>query len=174
MTIADAIKLAEGLTELANPDGIIVTEQFTSLDSAGNEIIQETQVNDASLDFVVTNGSVINVLPLENVVNVQGNVYDPGLVVYSGKKSVDKYINLAGGPKPNTLKNRIYVKRANGRTKKVSLLRGLGINVKPGDTIFVPVDENPSEFNVTAFTADILSVLSNLAAILVIVDNSSD
>jgi len=174
MNIADAIKLAEGFTELANPNGIIVTERFTSLDDAGNEITELNQVNDASLDFIITDGSVINVLPLENVVNIQGNVYDPGLVVYSGKKSVDKYINLAGGPKPNTLKNRIYVKRANGRTKKVSLLRGLGINVKPGDTIFVPVDENPSDFNVAAFTADILSVLSNLVAILAIVDNNSD
>ena len=174
MTLADAIKLAEGFTELANPEGITVTESFTSLDEDGNEITEQAPVNDINLDFILTNGAVINVLPLENVVNIQGNIYNPGLVVYSGSKSITQYINLAGGLKPYTLKNRIYVKRTNGKIKTVSLLRGAGMRVRAGDTIFVPVDENPSEFNVGAFTADILSILSNLAAILFIVDNNSN
>jgi len=173
-TVKDAISLAEGFTELANKDGIIITELFTSLDSEGNRFEERNQVSDASLDFELTNNSTINVLPLENVVSVQGNVYNPGLIVHSGRKSVDKYINLAGGPKPNTLTNKIYVKRANGRIKKVSLLRGLGINVKPGDTIFVPLDPDPQDFDITAFVADLASTLANIAAILVIADNQND
>jgi len=174
MTVEDVIELAEGFSPLANKEGIIVSEVFTSTNDQGEQIEEFTQVNDASLDFELTDGSVINVLPIENVVSVQGNVYDPGLIVYSGRKSVDKYINLAGGPKPNTLSNKIYVKRANGRIKKVSLLRGLGINVKPGDTIFVPVNPDPKEFDITAFVADFASTLANIAAILVIADNQND
>ena len=129
-------------------------------------------MNDASLDFKLTNGSIINVLPIENVINVEGNVYNPGLIVYSGRKSVKKYINLAGGPKPNTLSNRIYVKRANGKIKKVSFLRGLGVNVKPGDTIFVPEDLNPKEFDINSFIADMATTLANIAAILLIADQN--
>ena len=169
--VQDAINLAEGFSPLANRNGIIISESFTSINSAGVEETEFIQVNDASLDFKLTNGSVINILPIENVVSVQGNVYDPGLIVYSGRKSVDKYINLAGGTKPNTLSKRIYVKRANGRIKKVSLLRGIGINVRPGDTIFVPVDPEPSEFDITSFVADLSTTLANIAAILLIVDN---
>ena len=72
------------------------------------------------------------------------------------------------------LSNKIYVKRANGRTKKVSLFRGLGINVRPGDTIFVPLNPDPKEFDITAFIADLASTLANIAAILVIADNQND
>tara|TARA_B100000686_G_scaffold114295_1_gene121850 strand:- start:1832 stop:3736 length:1905 start_codon:yes stop_codon:yes gene_type:complete len=174
MTVNDAIILAEGFTELANKDAITVTEIFSSIDELGNEIEEKTQVNDATLDFELTDGSVINVLPFENVVNIKGNVYNPGLVTYNKGKTVNKYINLAGGPKPNTLSTKIYVKRANGRIKKVTLLQGIGTIVRPGDTIVVPVDPNPSEFNPAAFTADILSVLANLVAILAILDNNND
>ncbi len=173
-TVRDAIALAEGFTELANEDAVTVTEVFSSLDDEGNEVEESNQVNDASLDFELTNNSVVNVLPMENVVSVQGNVYDPGLIVYSGRKSLKKYINLAGGPKPNTLTSNIYIKRANGRTKKVALLGGLGITVKPGDTIFVPLDPDPQDFDITTFIADLASTLANIAAILIIVDNQSD
>jgi len=174
ITVQDAINLAEGFSPLANKDGIIVSEVFTSTNDQGEETEEFIQVNDATLDFQLTDGSIINVLPIENVVSVEGNVYDPGLIVYSGGKSVDKYINLAGGVKPNTLSNKVYVKRANGRIKKVSILRGLGVRVKAGDTIFVPVNPDPQDFDITAFIADLASTLANIAAILVIADNQND
>tara|TARA_B100000945_G_scaffold319420_1_gene326583 strand:+ start:934 stop:2838 length:1905 start_codon:yes stop_codon:yes gene_type:complete len=174
MTVNDAIKLAEGFTELANQDAITVTEIFTSLDSDGNKIETKTAVNDANLDFELTDGSIINVLPKENVVSIQGNVYNPGLVTFSKGKTVNKYINLAGGPKPNTLSARIYVQRANGRIKKITLLQGIGTIVRPGDTIFVPVDPDPQNFDVTAFIADLATTLANIAAILIVIDNQSD
>tara|TARA_Y100000590_G_scaffold141270_3_gene162076 strand:+ start:19375 stop:21300 length:1926 start_codon:yes stop_codon:yes gene_type:complete len=172
MTIEDAIILAEGFTPLANQDAINVTESFTSTNDLGIEITEIRPVNDANLDFEISDGSIINVLPLENVVSVQGNVYNPGLVTYNRGKTVNKYINLAGGPKPNTLSTKIYVKRANGRIKKVTFLQGIGTIVKPGDTIFVPVDDNPTEFDITTFIADLASTLANIAAILIIVDNN--
>lgn len=174
MTVRDAINLAGGFSPLANKEAITVTEVFSSVNNLGKTSETIKQVKDATFDFELTDGSVINVLQLENVVNVQGNVYSPGLVTFTKAKTVNKYINLAGGPKPNTLSSKIYVKRANGRIKKVTFFQGIGTIVKPGDTIVVPVDPNPSEFNITTFTADILAVFANLAAILVIIDNQND
>ena len=174
MTVRDAINLAEGFTELANSEAITISEIFTSIDELGNEIEEKTQVNDANLDFELTDGSIINVLPIENVVRVEGNVYNPGLITFSKRKTVNKYINLAGGPKPNTLSTRIYVKRANGRIKKITLLQGIGTIVRPGDTIFVPVDPDPQNFDVTAFIADLATTLANIAAILIVIDNQND
>ena len=174
MTVQDAIAFAEGFSPLANKDAITVTETFTSLDDSGNLIEEKTQVNDATLDFELTDGSIINVLPIENVVSVEGNVYNPGLITYNKAKTVNKYINLAGGPKPNTLSTRIYVKRANGRIKKITFLQGIGTIVRPGDTIVVPVDPNPQKFDITAFIADLATTLANIAAILLIVDNQND
>ena len=174
MTVQDAIDLAEGFSPLANEEAITVTEIFTSVDDLGNVLEEKNQVNDATLDFELTNGSVINVLPLENVVNVEGNIYNPGLITYTRGKTVNKYINLAGGPKPNTLSTKIYVKRANGRIKKVTLFQGIGTIVRPGDTIFVPVDPDPQDFDITSFISDIATTLANIAAILIIVDNQDD
>ena len=174
MTVQDAIDFAEGFSPLANKNGITVFERFTSLNDEGEETEETIQVNDVSLDFELHDGSVINVLPIENVVSIEGNVYNPGLIVHSGSKSVKKYINLAGGPKPNSLLNKVYLKRANGRIKKVSLLKGLGVNVRPGDTIFVPLDPDPQDFDITSFIADFASTLANIAAILVIADNQND
>ena len=175
VTVEDVVALSGGLSELGNKNAIIVKEQFTSLNNAGVETIQSKIVNNATLDFELTKNSKIMVLPLENVVNVIGNVYNPGLIVHSSsRKSVNKYINLAGGSKPNTLKSKIYIKRANGRIKKVSLLRGLGVVVRAGDTIFVPVDPDPQDFDITAFLADLSSTLANIAAILIIADNQNN
>ena len=67
--------------------------EITSVDDSGNEIEETTQVNDATLDFLLTDGSVVNVLPIESVVSVEGNVYNPGLITYSKGKTVNKYIN---------------------------------------------------------------------------------
>ncbi len=174
MTVSDVINLAEGFTDLANEEGIVISQLFTALDGDGNEIVETIKTNDVTMDFVVSPGSKINILSENNVVNILGNVYSPGLVSFSGNKSLQRYIKTAGGLKPNTLRNKIYVQRANGRSKQIGLLRGYGIRIRPGDTIVVPENLTPSEFDVTAFTADILAVLSNLAAILVIVDNSNN
>jgi len=174
MKVIDAISLAEGFTELANKDAIVVNEIFTSIDDLGNEIEERRQVNDATLNFELTDNSIINVLPLENVVSVEGNVYNPGLITFSKGKTVNKYINLAGGPKPNTLSTRIYVQRANGRIKKVTLFQGVGTIVRPGDTIFVPLDSDPQEFDVTSFISDLATTLANIAAILLVIDNQND
>ena len=43
----------------------------------------------------------------------------------------------------------------------------------PGDTVVVPVNPNPSDFDITTFVADISTTLANIAAILLIVDNQS-
>ena len=173
MTVQDIINRAEGFTELANPDGIIISEIFTSIDEFGIKREERVTIGDATLDFEITDDSIITVLPLENVVSVEGNVYNPGLITFSKGKTVNKYINLAGGPKPNTLSRKIYVQRANGRIKKVTLFQGIGTVVRPGDKIVVPLDPAPSDFDITTFIADFSTTLANIAAILIIVDNQN-
>ena len=175
MTVNDAINLAEGFTELANQNAIIINEVFTSVDSDGNPIEETRQVSDGSLDFELTDGSIVKVLPLENVVNVEGNVYNPGLITYTGRQSIKKYIALAGGLKQDTLIRDIYIQRANGKIQKVTRIRSLILSAKPGDTIVVPANPTPKEdFNITSFVADLATTLANIAAILVIIDNNND
>ena len=80
----------------------------------------------------------------------------------------------AGGYKPFSIKRNSYVKKANGEVSKANLFLGRAKRLDPGDTVFVPVDSNPDEFDITTFIADLSTTLANIAAILLIVDNQSD
>ena len=67
------------------------------------------------------------------------------------------------------------IKRANGNIEQNGILfLGLGKNVYPGDTIIVPVNPDPQDFDITAFISDFSTTLANIAAILLIVDNQTN
>lgn len=174
LTVGDALKLAGGLTELSTLQNIVLTQQFTELDEDDNETIIENNVANVELDTVLDNNAVLRALPFENVVNVEGNVYNPGLVAYRKGLRVSSAIEQAGGFMPYSLKNRTYVRRANGEIEKVNLFRGKMKKVQPGDTVVVFRDDDPSDFDITTFIADLSTTLANIAAILIIVDNQKD
>jgi protein involved in polysaccharide export with SLBB domain len=175
ITVGQAIELAGGLTELTSERHISLKQEITEIDDNGEVLTIESDVNNLKLDFEIGINSIITASPLENIIRVEGNVYNPGLITYRKGAKLPRYIELAGGYKPNSIRNRVYIKRANGNIEQANrIVLGIGKNLYPGDTIIVPVNENPSEFNVAAFTADILTVLSNLAAILLIVDNNNN
>jgi len=126
------------------------------------------------LDFQITDNNTITILPKTNVIKVTGNVYNPGFIAHQSGKgmSLTNAVELAGGYKPNSIKKASYVVRANGEIEQVNIFNGRAKRIFPGDAIFVPVDPNPNEFDITSFVADLSSTLANIAAILVIADNN--
>ena len=174
MTVRNALDLAQGLTELSTIDNIILYQEFSEIIDSGEVVVTTSEVSDTDLDFVIGSNTIIKALPFENVVRVEGNVYNPGLVAHSRGLTMSKAIEQAGGLKPYSLRKRSYVKRANGEIDKANLFRGSAKRLFPGDTVVVPVDENPSDFEITSFIADLSVTIANIAAILLIVDNQSD
>jgi protein involved in polysaccharide export with SLBB domain len=174
-TLGQAIGLAGGLTELSSERNITISQEFTTINEAGDIITRLEPVNNASLDFVVGINSVIIATPIENVVKIEGNVYDPGLVTFTKGFRYPRYIELAGGYKPDTLKRKTYIKRANGNIEKVNgFFLSRGKRVYPGDTIVVPANPDPQDFDITAFISDLSTTLANIAAIFVIADNQNN
>ncbi len=173
-TVSQALEKAQGLTELSTLDNIIVYQEFTEIQDDGTEVTQIKDVASVSLDFVLGSRSVIKALPFENVINVEGNVYNPGLVAYDRGITMSQAIIQAGGYKPYSMKKRAYVRKANGEIDKANLFRGRTKRLSPGDTVVVPVNPDPSDFDITAFVADLSTTLANIAAILLIVDNQTD
>ena len=104
ITVREALNLAGGPTDISTLSNFIVSQEITELDELENEITYSKIVGNANLDFELGPNSVINVLPLENIVSVEGNVYNPGLVAYKSNLTMSKAIALAGGYKPNSLK----------------------------------------------------------------------
>ena len=118
ITIKDAIATAGGLTEMTNFSNIVILQEFSEVDDDGNIITTSNSVANASLDFEIADNTLIKALPVENVINVSGNIYNPGLISYSPGMTMYDAIEMAGGYKPYSLKNRAYVIRANGEREK--------------------------------------------------------
>lgn len=174
LTVGEAIDLAGGLTPLSTRSNIVLSQEFTEIDEDDNEVIITENVASVDLDFELDAFSVIKALPFENVVRVEGNVYNPGLVAHTRGITMAQAIIQAGGYKPYSIKKRVYVKKANGQVDKASIFRGRTKRLSPGDTVVVPVNPDPSDFDITAFIADLSTTLANIAAILLIVENQTD
>lgn len=174
ITVEDALRLAGGLTELSSYGSLIVSQEFTQLNDLEEEVTVTQNVANVSLDFELGANSVINALPFENVVKVEGNVYKPGLVAFERGLTMSGAIVQAGGYKPYSIKRSAYVVRTNGEIDKANIFNGRTKRLNPGDTVIVPVEPNPSDFDITTFIADLSTTLANIAAILLIVDNQTD
>ena len=174
ITVRKALALAGGLTELSSERNITVQQEFTDVDEEGNVVTASEAVNNVTLDFEIGINSVIIASPLENVVSIEGNVYNPGLVTYRKGTKVAQYLELAGGHKPNSIKKRVYIKRANGNIERAGGLFLIPKKIYAGDTIIVPVNLEPNDFDLTAFISDLSTTLANIAAILLIVDNQTN
>ena len=174
LTLDKAINLAGGITENGSINNISVSKELVRIDKDGNEVTEVELVRNINLNFKIADRNIISILPKTNVVRVDGNVYNPGLIAHQldDNMTMSKAIELAGGYKPNSMKKRAYITRANGEIEKANIFRGRAKRVFPGDSIFVPVDPNPDKFDITSFIADLTSTLANIAAILVIVDNN--
>ena len=174
ITIIDAINSAGGLTELTSLNNIILEKEEIITDEDGVESTVVRQIARAPLSFELTNDLTIKALAINNTVKVEGNVYNPGLVAHTRGMTMYQAIEKAGGYKPYSIKKRAYVQRSNGEIEKANIFRGRSKRILPGDTIVVPVDPNPQDFNITAFVADLATTFANIAAILLIIENQSD
>lgn len=176
LTLNDAIKNAGGVTDLGSINSVSVSKNLITIDKNGNEISDDQLVGNIGLNFEIADQNVITILPKTNVVRVEGNVYNPGLVAHQSGKvmTMVKAVELAGGFKPNSLRNKSYVVRANGEIEKANFFRGRAKRVFPGDSIVIPVDPNPNEFDINTFIADLSTTLANIAAIFILIDNNAN
>ena len=167
ITLGEAIKLGGGLTEMSSQQNIVLFEEFASINNSTNLDIVSNKVSNLSSNLELTPNSKIIALPMENTILVQGNVFNPGLVA-GNSLPVRKVISLSGGLKKYSDRKNIYIIRANGTNETAKWKK-----LSAGDTLIIPIKpEKDREFDITAFVADFAQTLANIAAILILVDNS--
>ncbi len=172
MILEDLIKMAGGFTPNGNFKNIQVVFEKTEVDSLGQQEVTNIPIYNIDKDFLLTENVLITVLPAYDVIKVEGNVYNPGLIVYNKGINMLDAVELAGGFMPYSLKSKTYVRSASGKILKPKPLFGRFYNLSPGDTVVVPRDSNPSDFDITSFIADLSSTIANLAAIIVVVKSN--
>ena len=174
LKLADALEIAGGVTDFGSIDNIKVSQRYSTINNDLEEESELINVSNINSSYQIQDRTVINFLPITNIINVEGNVYSPGLVAYESGMTMYDAIEIAGGYKPYTLKIVFMLKELMEKLKKQTFseeeLRELG----RGDSIFVPVDPDPQDFNVTSFVADLASTLAIIVAILLIVDNNTN
>lgn len=114
-------------------------------------------------DIILMEGDSISIPQFINTVEISGEVYFPNTVTYKDGKSLNYYIDMAGGYNSTAHKRHVYVVYPNGR-----ISRAKHSNIEPGCQIIVPKKpkkEGNSLQNVQIATS-ISSILATTAAII--------
>lgn len=93
-------------------------------------------------DVILKDGDSLIVPRITQEVTVIGEVQSATSHLYRPELARDAYIAMSGGFTPRADKDRIYVVRADGSVETRSGNRwfATGVDIKPGDTIVVPLD----------------------------------
>lgn len=93
-------------------------------------------------DVTLADGDKLYIPPITQEVTVTGEVFYPTSHLYAKGLDRDRYINMSGGATSKADTRRTYVIRADGSVEAGnSWYQGMnGSDVKPGDTIVVPLD----------------------------------
>jgi hypothetical protein len=123
-------------------------------------------------NLILAGGDSINIPEYNPIVRVEGAVNSPGAVAYARGKSLDWYVNAAGGYTQTGDNRRAYVTQPNGKREGVKRRAIFADDVpKPqsGAVVFVPpkvAQEQPS--NVAGVITTVAQVLAALATIIVV------
>ncbi len=101
-------------------------------------------VTDKNYDVLLESGDVLYVPTHKNSVNVIGQVQVTSSHMFDVSLSAEDYLDKSGGSKKRADTGRIYIIAANGSIKMMDtgnwFSSNAGDNIKPGDTIVVPLD----------------------------------
>ncbi|WP_114326604.1 SLBB domain-containing protein [Candidatus Colwellia aromaticivorans] len=130
---------------------------LTKLKPVGRLVINLPKVvKDNDYDILLEGGDALYVPTLKNSVNVIGQVQVTSSHIYDKSLTAQDYLAQSGGSKKRADEGRVYIIAANGSIKLMDnsnwFASNAGDNMKPGDTVVVPLD---SEYmnNLTLWTS---------------------
>ncbi|HEX2250024.1 MAG TPA: SLBB domain-containing protein [Gemmatimonadales bacterium] len=202
--LRDLIKRAGGLTGEAYPDGVQFYRAYRPglqpaedlpprldqqpqpsgdtlprgyVERVGIDLPEVLDDDDARDNVILAGGDSIHIPEYNPIIMVQGAVNSPGAVAYSPGKSLDWYVNSAGGYTQLSDTKHAYVTQPNGKRQGVKRRVVLKDDVpkpKPGAIVFVPakrIQEQPS--NVLGVVSTAAQVLTGLITLIIVADQSN-
>jgi protein involved in polysaccharide export with SLBB domain len=196
--LGDLIERAGGLTAEAYPDGIQfyrayrvgfrpTDEQLPRVDQrsfrgdtlprgynerVGIDLPQVLKDKNARDNVILAGGDSVNIPEYNPIVLVQGAVNSPGAVAYDPGKSLDWYVNAAGGYTQSADSKHPYVTQPNGKregVKRKAIFSDAVPKPESGAVVFVPtktVQEPPS--NTVGVIATLAQVLTAVATLVIV------
>ncbi len=174
--LQDLISRAGGLTPKALKDGIsIFRDRYLFESKLSNEKLDDeienfkkskVRVAWSSEKIILMPGDSIIIKERTGVVNVIGEVYNPGLIEYKRGKSARRYINDAGGITQKGNKRGVIIVYANGVVVPNRWYSSPSIN--EGSTIIINQKENTKPFDITQFITNWTQIFSSLITAIVL------
>jgi protein involved in polysaccharide export with SLBB domain len=197
--LRDLVQRAGGLTDQAYPGGIFFYRMYRPglqpadaqpprLDQQphpGNDTLPRGYVERVGIDLpkvlddedsrdnlILAGGDSIHVPEYNPIVMVQGTVNSPGAVPYSPGKSLDWYVNAAGGYTQLSDTKHSYVTQPNGKRQGVKRRVVLADDVpkpQPGAVVYVPakrIQEQPN--NVAGVIGTVAQLVAALVTVIVV------
>jgi len=122
-------------------------------------------IGDENYDVLLEGGDILYVPTLKNSINVVGQVQVTSSHIYDVSLSAEDYLSQSGGSKKRADEGRIYIISANGSIKMMDsgnwFTNDAGDNLKPGDTIVVPLDAE--YMNNVALWTSVTTIIYNSA-----------
>ncbi|MFM2484533.1 SLBB domain-containing protein [Celerinatantimonas yamalensis] len=126
-------------------DALKVVDDLNSVPAMGRLVINLPKIlrGNENDDVSLENGDKLYIPPKRNTISVMGQVQLASNFTFDPSKSVQQYIDMAGGEKKQADDERIYVIRANGAVMLPNQSYWFARSSKPlqpGDTIIVPIN----------------------------------
>ena len=157
MQIAKQQMTSGALRDTLNLAQIRVGETY----SVGIELDKAVARPGSEYDLILREGDLIFVPEQLSTVRVSGAVMYPNTAIYVPGKSVEYYLNAAGGYGDRARRSRAYIVYMNGRVQKA----GAGGKVEPGCEIIVP--QRPERKGMT--TGEVMSMTSSAVSLTTVV-----
>lgn len=178
-TLESILNRSGGLTPKALSDGISIYRDKKYFRENLSIIKSQERINEENAhqndkvrlawqnqEIVLMPGDSIVVSESTGTINIFGEIYNPGLIEYRMGKSLNYYINAAGGITDKGNKNGIIVIYSNGL---VSPKRWYSYpKIRDGSTIIVTKKEFTQPFDLTQFATNWTTILSSLIASIVL------
>lgn len=126
-------------------DALKVVNDLTTIPAIGRLVISLPKILRGydHADVMLEDGDKLYIPPKRNSISVMGQVQLASNFTFDPSKTVEQYINMAGGVKKQADSDRIYVIRANGAVflpNQSSWFMRSSEPLAQGDTIIVPID----------------------------------
>lgn len=175
--------LASGALADQSPEALVLAvqglaNQLRNAQAVGRVVVEaDPTVLEVRREFdnVLEPGDRLHMPKRPNSVTVSGEVLNPGTIQFVSGKTVDEYVDNAGGVTRVSDDDRIFMVFPNGEAQTVSISSWnfTAVRIPPGSTIVVPRDPKP--FDLLAFSISLSEILSRLAitaASLVVIGNN--
>ncbi len=170
--ISDLIRMAGGTTPQAYTEGASFTRKTEELGYENVAINLKVIMNNpgSENDLLLRDGDELNVPEFMQTVKVSGSVQNPFSITWEEGKSLQYYINRAGGYSADAMIRKTYVKYANGSTATTrGLFNRSYPEIRPGSQIVVPqkpVKENVGVGQWLSIASAFSSIAVAIAAVL--------